>query len=268
MSPRPGRAIVLLARAGFFVKGVLYMVVGWLAASMALGAGGRLTSTDGALLAVLRQPYGRMLLLVAVMGLWGYALWRCIQAIADPDGEGTDGKGLLKRASYVLRGVLYAGLGWQALRLYRGLSVQSGDDSEAVDALVALPQGEWLLVLVGVGLIVYAGFEARRAWTCRLPSDLDISRLRSEAGNWSVAVSRFGLAARALVFAVIGGTAIQAGLNGRTSDMEGTEGALRILAGNPGAVGQTLLAVVGAGLIAYGFYQVVHARYLHIRRVA
>lgn len=267
MAPEPGGAIVLLARAGFFTKGVLYMVVGWLAASTALGAGGRLTSTDGALLTVLRQPYGRVLLLIAIAGLWGYALWRGIQAVVDPDGDGSDAKGLLKRASYLLRGVLYASLGWQALRLYQGLSAGTGDDSEAADTLAALPLGDWLLVLVGLGLIAYAAYEARRGWTCRLPSDLDTGRLRSEAGEWAVTVSRFGLVARAVVFAVIGGTAIQAGLQGDASDMEGTEGALRILASNPGGAGQALLTVVGIGLIAYGFYQMVHARYLHIRRV-
>lgn len=267
MTSTPGRLLVVLARAGFFVKGLLYMVVGWLAATAALGSGGRLTSSDGALLSVLRQPYGRALLLVAASGLLGYALWRFTQAIVDPDRDGNDLKGLAIRASYAVRGAAYALLGWQALRLYRGLRVEGDGQREAVDTLFALPLGEWVLVLIGVGLIGYAASEGRRAYQARLPSDLDTRRLRSEAGAWAVTVSRFGLAARAVVFTLIGATAIQAGLTGRAGDMEGTEGALRILAHQPGAVGRWMLAIVAIGLIAYGFYQLVHARYLRMRDV-
>jgi len=267
MTSTPGRLLVVLARAGFFVKGVLYMVVGWLAASAALGAGGRLTSSDGALLSVLRRPYGRVLLLVAASGLLGYAVWRFTQAIVDPDREGTDWKGLAIRASYAVRGGAYALLGWQALRLHRGLRVEGDGQREAVDTLFSLPLGEWVLVLIGLGLIGYAGNEGRRAYQARLPSDLDTGRLRSEAGAWAVTVSRFGLAARAIVFTLIGATAIQAGVTGRAGEMEGTEGALRILAHQPGQVGRWMLAIVGIGLIAYGFYQLVHARYLRMRDV-
>jgi hypothetical protein len=268
MTSKPGRYLVALARAGFFVKGVLYMVVGWLAASTALGAGGRLTSSDGALLTELRQPFGRVLLLVAAGGLLGYALWRFTQAVMDPDDDGSDWKGLATRATYVLRGGVYAALGWQALRVYRGLRVEGDGQREAAATLFSLPLGEWVLVLIGVALIGYAGYEGWRAYAARLPSDLDTRRLRSEAGAWAVAVSRFGLAARAIVFTLIGVTAIRAGLTGRASELEGTEGALRMLAHQPGEVGRWMLAVVSAGLIAYGFYQLVHARYLRMRDVA
>ena len=268
MASEPGRVLVLIARGGIFTKGVLYMVVGWLAATAAFGGSGRLTGSDGALLTVLRQPYGRLLLLVAAIGLFGYACWRVVQAIADPDGDGTSGKGLARRASYAVRGAVYAALGWQALRLHRGLSADSGGQREAVVALFALPLGEWVLVLIGLGLIGYAAFEAWKAWTCRLSRDLDTRQLRADAGNWAVTVSRFGLAARATVFAVIGATAVRAGLTGSASDMEDTEGALCILEGQPGAVGQWMLAFVGVGLISYGFYQLVRARYLHIRKPA
>jgi hypothetical protein len=64
-------ALQSLARAGFLVKGVLYMVIGALAIQVAFRAGGRFTGTQGALTAVLGQPFGRTLLLVAAIGLFG-----------------------------------------------------------------------------------------------------------------------------------------------------------------------------------------------------
>ena len=48
-------AIEWLARVGFVVKGVLYMVVGALALQVAASAGGRVTGTRGALTTVLGQ---------------------------------------------------------------------------------------------------------------------------------------------------------------------------------------------------------------------
>src|SRR5512132_1132979 len=68
-------AIEWLARAGFLVKGVLYMIIGALALQVAARAGGRVTRTTGALTTVLAQPFGRTLLLVAAIGLLGYAAW-------------------------------------------------------------------------------------------------------------------------------------------------------------------------------------------------
>src|SRR5688572_18187083 len=100
-------AIEWLARGGFLVKGVLYMVIGALALQVAARAGGRLTGTRGALTAVLGQPFGRTLLLVAVIGFLGYAAWRVLQGLFDPDRLGHNWSGLAIRASFVARGVVH-----------------------------------------------------------------------------------------------------------------------------------------------------------------
>jgi hypothetical protein len=85
-------ALELIARAGFLVKGVLYLVVGALALQVAARLGGRVTGTRGAFTTVLAQPFGRTLLLVAACGLLGYAAWRLLQGLFDPDGlAGTTG---------------------------------------------------------------------------------------------------------------------------------------------------------------------------------
>src|SRR4029453_17558373 len=78
-------AIEGLARMGFLVKGVLYMVIGALALQVAANAGGRATGPRGALTTALAQPFGHTLLLVAAIGLLGYAAWRVLQGLFDPD---------------------------------------------------------------------------------------------------------------------------------------------------------------------------------------
>jgi hypothetical protein len=260
-------ALVWLARGGFLVKGVLYMVMGALALQVAARAGGRVTGTRGALTTVLEQPFGRTLLLVAVMGLFGYATWRIVQGLFDPDRLGHDWRGLAIRGTFVARGVVHAALGRQAFRLYRGLSASGTGEREVATEAFRWPLGDWLVVLAGLGLIGFAVQQVHAAITCRLERNLDIAQMRREAGEWTVGLSRFGVAARAVVFALLGWTIVVAGWSRDASEVGTTTSSLRTLAEQPGGVGRWLLGVTAAGFVAYGFYEIIHARYLHIRRV-
>jgi hypothetical protein len=180
-------ALELLARAGFLVKGVLYLVVGALALQVAGKFGGRVTGMRGAFTTVLAQPFGRTLLLVAGVGLLGYAAWRLLQALFDPDRLGHNWRGLAIRVSFVARGVVHAALGLQAFRLYRGLSASSGTSGRGVATeAFEWPLGDWLVVLAGLGLIGFAVHQVYAAITCRLERDLDVAEMRREAGEWAV----------------------------------------------------------------------------------
>ena len=261
-------AIEWLARVGFLVKGVLYMVIGALALQVAASAGGRVTGTRGALMTVLGQPFGRTLLLVAAIGLLGYAAWRVLQGLFDPDRLGHDWRGLAIRASFVVSGVVHAALGRQAFRLHRGLSVPSASREREVAAeAFRWPLGDWLVVLAGLGFIGFAIQQVYAAMTCRFERNLDVEDMRREAGEWAVGLSRFGVAARAVVFALLGWAIVVAGWSRDPSEVGTTTSLLRTLAGYPGALGHWLVGVTAAGFVAYGFYEIIHARYLHIRRV-
>ena len=262
-------ALEWLARTGFLVKGVLYMVIGVLALQVAARAGGRVMGTRGALMTVLGQPFGRTLLLVAAIGLFGYAAWRVLQGLLDPDRLGHDWRALGTRVGFVAGGIVHAALGWQAFRLYRGLSARSGSSAEHDVATEALrwPLGDWLVVLAGLGLIGFALQQVYAAITNRLERNLDVEQMRREAGAWAAGLSRFGVAARAVVFALLGWAIVAAGWSRDTSEVGTTTSSLRTLAEQPGALGRWLLGVTAAGFVAYGFYEIIHARYLHIRRV-
>jgi hypothetical protein len=261
-------AIVWLARVGFLVKGVLYTIVGVLALQVAARAGGRVTGTRGALTTVVRQPFGHTLLLAAAIGLLGYAAWRVLQGLFDPDRLGHDWRGLAIRASLVARGVVHAALGQQAFHLYRGLSAPSraGERQAAAEAF-RWPLGDWMVVLAGLGLIGFAVQQVYAAITCRLERNLDVEAMRREAGEWAVGLSRFGVAARAVIFALFGCTIVVAGWSRDSSEVGTTASSFRTLAGQPGALGRWLVGVTAAGFVAYGFFEIIHARYLRIRRV-
>jgi hypothetical protein len=259
-------ALQLLARAGFLVKGVVYIVVGALAFQVAAHLGGRVTGTHGAFTTVLAQPFGRTLLLVAAVGLLGYAAWRLLQGFFDPDRLGHGWRGLALRGSFIARGVVHAALGLQAFRVHRGLSAASGISERAVATeAFAWPLGDWLVVLAGLSLIGFAMQQIYAAITCRLDRDLDVAAMRREAGEWAVGLSRFGMAARAIVFALLGWGIVVGGWFRDASEVGTTASSLGILAAQPGGLGRWLLGVAAAGFVAYGFYQILHARYLQIR---
>jgi len=100
------RSVEPLARLGLAARGVVYAVVGVLAVRIALEHYEE-ADRKGALEAVSRQPFGKFLLVVMAVGFAGYALWRLAQAALDTEDEGADAKGVVKRASYLARALLY-----------------------------------------------------------------------------------------------------------------------------------------------------------------
>ena len=252
------------ARIGFAAKAVLYTIVGVLALRAALGNGGQTTGSRGALTAFLGNDWGAIALIVMALGLFGYAAWRITEALLDPERKGNGPKGIALRVSYAARGLFHAALGVQAVRLATGAGGSGGQSTEALTATaLEAPMGPWLVVAVGLFIGGYGLYQIYRAWKAKLSRQLDLSRLSQEAGAWLIKVCRAGIAARGVVFAVIGGFLIRAGFDRNPNKAADTGEALRAIGHQP--FGDWLLALVACGLIAYGAYEVVQARYRVIR---
>lgn len=98
-----------VARFGYAAYGVVYVLVGVLAFQAALG-GGKVAGQEGALQTVLLAPLGRVLLGLVAVGLLGYAAWRLFQGVLDPENEGRDAKGVVKRSDHVVNGLFHVAL--------------------------------------------------------------------------------------------------------------------------------------------------------------
>lgn len=254
-----------LARLGYAAKGVVYLVVGGIALRAAVTGARGPEDSGGALRSILQQPFGRALLGALLVGIAGHVLWRLVQGLLDPEGEARGAKGALRRTGYLLSAALYAGVAAEALRLLTGSSRGEGGDRQAehwTALAMAQPAGRWIVAAVGAGVVAFGAYELHRGFRSDLRKRLD----PAGAGAIPDAVvrfGRFGLAARGVVFVLIGWFLLQAALDYDPSEAAGLEGALRTLQGQP--YGPALLGVVAAGLVGYGLWQLVQARYRVIR---
>ena len=260
LSQHPSVWIERLARFGYAAKGVVYGIVGLLAAQAAVGEGGKTTDTRGALQTILTQPFGKVLLSLVAIGLMGYVLWRFVEAIKDPDNKGTDAKGLAQRLGYAANGLIYAGLAFSAISLVLGSGSGSSNSTEDWTAiLLSQPFGQWLVGTVGAFVIGLGFYQFYEAYAAKFRKKLNLTQLSNVEQKWVMGISRFGLAARVIVFCVIGFFLIEAARQSDSSEARGLGEALQALAQQP--YGAWILGIVGSGLVAYATHMVIQARY-------
>ena len=254
-----------LARFGYAAKGVVYSLIGILALLSALGwGGGETTGSRGVLQRLLEQPFGRVLVGALAVGLAGYAVWCFVQAIEDPEQEGSDAKGIMKRLAAFGKGVIYFSLVFAAVSMVVGYRSGGGEDGidKKTATLMSFPFGIWLVGFVGLFIVGYGLRQLYRAWKVKLDDQLNLYRLSAGAHSAVLKISRFGIGARGVVFAVIGVALVIAAYHANPSEAKGVGEALETVREQP--YGPWLLGLVALGLIAYGVYEFVRAKYRRI----
>ncbi|MEB3178272.1 MAG: DUF1206 domain-containing protein [Nostocaceae cyanobacterium] len=255
-----------LARLGYASKGLVYFIVGFLAAQAAFGSGGRTTDTSGALTTIVTQPFGKFLLFLVTIGIIGYALWRFVQAILDPEhkGQKMDAKQIIQRLGYAVSAFSYTGLALTAIKLILGSGGgESNSTQDWTARLLAQPFGQWLVGAVGIIVISVGISYFYQAYKAKFRRHFKLHQMSTTEQTWAMRLGRFGIAARGVVFSIIGIFLVQAARHSNASEAKGLGGALAALTYQP--YGPWILGLVALGLIAYGIYSVVEARY---RRIA
>ncbi|HEX8430546.1 MAG TPA: DUF1206 domain-containing protein, partial [Longimicrobium sp.] len=218
----------------------------------------------GAFSEILRHPGGKFLLGILAVGLVGYAVWRFVQAALDPEGKG-DAKSYAKRVGYAGSGIIHAGLALTAARLALGSSQGGGGDgAQSYTArLMDAPAGRWLVAAVALGMAAYGIFQLFKAYRTKLGKRLDLSSVSPGTREWIVRAGRAGLAARGVIFAIVGFFLIRAALHRDPGEARGLEGALEAVRAQ--SYGPWLLGMMALGLIGYGVLEFVNARYRRIQ---
>lgn len=254
-----------LARLGFAARGLVYMLIGWFAI-VAAQSGARPNDNRSALQSLADGGAGRLLLAVIALGLIGYAVWRFSEAWFDPERDGAAAKGLVKRGGKFVSGLVHLGLALFAANLALSRPTGGTGDAQADSGsawLMALPGGVWLIGLVGLALLAGAAGNFLEASRARFAQHLSNG---VPARNAVISAGRVGYAARGIVFLIIAWFALRAAMTANPAEAGGTGQALRAL--QDAAYGPLLLGVVAVGLLLFGLFGMIEARYREVKVVS
>jgi hypothetical protein len=264
MSKRLLAALEAFARAGYAARGFVYLSLGLFALGAALEWVPRPDGTAESLERLADWPLGQVWLGAIAFGLAGFAAWRLLQSVFDADRQGTKAKALASRAGQAISGLVYGALAVSAFELLdviedvRETAPGGGAESGAAEVL-SLPFGGAVLVIVGlfVGGVGVAGpVRAVTGDFCR--------RLSCRAGVRTAAkwLGRIGYAGRGVAFLPSGFFLIEAGLDQDAAQARSLGESLQVLERQP--FGSFVLAAVALGLLAFGAYALLEARFRHI----
>jgi hypothetical protein len=253
-----------LARWGLVSKGVLYVLVGAIAFQVSALEEGRLRDRGGALSTLADEAWGKLLVGALAVGLLGYAVWRFAEAALGRPLEGGEKEGWTKRLGYLARGFWYLGLFGVAVAVLVGADESGGSKSEDrfTGRVLQWPAGRWLVAAVGLGILGAGVFNLWRGFTGRFRKNLKLRKLSPLEERAFTIVGGVGHVARGIVFGLIGFFLVQAAYDYDPQEAVGLDGALaKVLQQD---YGDTLLTLVAAGLVAYGVYCFVEARYREV----
>ncbi len=259
------KQIELISRLGLVIRGIVYFVPGVLAVRWAMGQNQRSMSQSSAIDLIGQQPMGRAMLVVVAIGLAGYAMWGLVRAIFDPQGRGHAPTGIAQRFGYAMSAVAYLSLFYATVLLLTGGMSRVEQHQDMTFGLLARPFGAVIVVIIGLCWIFGSGIaQILVGWRREFERDLAVDQMSRSQRRWVLGFGRVGLIGRGTVFTVIGGLLVAIGLHLHASSNAGLDGALLELAHQP--FGRALLAAAGLGLMAFGVYSAMCARWMRMHQ--
>lgn len=237
------------ARFGMLTKGLVYSLIGILTGLAALGMGGKQTGPEGALKYLAQQSFGQIILILIAIGLLGYVFWRFYQALTNPQNLDNDAKGYVKRLAYVISGFIYGGFAFYALKLVFNSTTNASGALNTSNNLI--------IIAVGIGMLVKAAYDIYRAYSENFREEIHESKLSSNEQKLLLKAGKFGHTARGLVIGLMAYLTLSSGFTSGNTINTQTDAFTYI----QNEYGTAVLAIIALGLIGYGVYMFIKAKY-------
>jgi hypothetical protein len=254
--------LVKLGWVGWFAKGVVYLIAGFLALAVAAKASGWAEATSatgnqeasptGAIKTVAGSPGGTVLLWLLALGLILYAAWRLVSAFLPGD---TGAKAVVQRIGYVVSAVIYATFAISAVALARHSSKDQNGNSKVTDisaSFMAHTAGRWLIGAVGLIIVATGLYRIYKGVTMDVNNELDLSGMSATRRVWTERLGAIGEIGRGIGIGLVGFFMVRAAVQYDAAEATGLDGALRRLATH--SWGVVVVVVVGLGFVAYGAF--------------
>lgn len=246
-----------LARAGLTARGVVYLLIGVIALQIAAGKPGE-ADQRGAIAHLLHQPFGTALVVLTAIGLGGYALWRLSEAAFGVVGNRGS---TFARLQSAFRGGVYLFFCCTTIAVLLGsetsqVSQQRGFTAEVMDHT----GGRALVLAVGIGTVLVSALLAFEGVTRRFMRYFP-DTLATGTRRLVELTGLIGGTARAIVFTTAGVLLMIGAWEYDPAGASGIDGAVRSLRDN-GGIGA--LVVAGLGLVVFGVYGLLEARFRRV----
>jgi hypothetical protein len=253
----------ILARAGLAARGVMYVIIGWIAVQIAFGHSRQQADRTGALHSISSTPVGGVLLWLLVVGFIGMALWRLCEALYGAPGSGS--RKTSQRLIALAKAVIYGVIAFGVLKYTLGEGSPQSSDTQSVDLTATLlkhPGGQALVVVIGLAFIGGGLYLAYQAWRKKFRRDLDLGQMRPRTRRVVEWLGEFGGIARGIVFVTAGIFLVVAAVDAQPQQAKGIDSSLRALAATP--LGPWLLLLVAIGLIMFGLFSCCEAKWIRL----
>jgi hypothetical protein len=246
------------ARGGYVMSGILHLIIGYLAIRIAFGSDDGDADPSGALAAIAAQPGGSIALWVAAAAFLFMALWRLVETAlgrsTDPKKQGALAETVDRAKAFALA-VVYFAFAYSTFGFARGAGESSARQNSTMSArLMQSAAGTAALIIAGVIIVLVGAYHVYKGVSRNFLDDL-----RGKSGDLASRLGLVGYVAKGLTIAVAGLLVIIAASRSEPDKATGLDGALKALGAQP--YGVVLLVLAGAGIITYGLYSFVMARY-------
>ena len=248
-----------VARIGYVVSGLVHFLIGVLALQLALGDTDKQADQTGALSALAKEPFGATVLWISVVGFVALGAWQLAKAAHVGQAQHTDSSTTGDRLKAIGRAVVYFALAAAAFSWTSGAGSSSSNQTQGLTAdLLKVPAGQLLVGAIGLAIIGVGIYHVVKGWREKFLEDL--TRLPSgHAGRGTRWAGKIGYVAKGIALGIVGGLFITAAVQHDASEASGLDGAMHTLKESP--AGTVLLVLVAIGLMAFGVYCFVRARY-------
>jgi hypothetical protein len=252
-----------LVRFGLFTRGLVYAIPGLFALRLATRGHGEPITPMRSIEWISDQRFGRFTVVVLAVGLAGYVLWGLARAILDPLGKGNSARGIFARLGFLTSAAAYGAMLLFAIHLVFGSHSQNMNLNDWVAKVLAKPHGAWVIVIVALCWITAGGLaQIVNAIRASFVRDLDTNRMSAAERGFAMFIGRIGIGARGIVFVAIGVTLLVAAQQLSPSESPDLAGGLLWLKHEP--FGQVLLLTVSIGLVVFGAFSMMCARWARV----
>lgn len=252
--------VVRVGRIGWFAKGVVYAIAGYLALSVAAKASGwanpaaasQEASPTGAIKTVAASTGGTLLLWSLAIGMLLYAAWRVVSALLP---GGTDADAMVHRIGYVVSAIVYSTFALSAIALARNSPATPNGNTEVTDistSIMSHNAGRLVIGVVGAIVIAVGLYRMSKGFKLDVADELDLGGMSSARVRWTKRLGAVGEVGRGVGIGLVGFFLVRSAVSYDANQATGLDGALRRLATE--SWGLLVVVIVGIGFAAYGIF--------------